>query len=183
MKLSKSFGRSKKGSRIITYAAICLALALLLPFLTGQIPTIGQALSPMHLPTLLCGYICGPLWGLAVGFVAPLLRSQLFAMPPLAAAIPMAFELAAYGFVSGMIYRRVPHKMPFIYLSLIIAMLSGRIVWGTVKWLMAVYSSDSFGFAAFLAGAVTGSIPGSICQLVLLPSMLVTLKKAGFIDP
>ena len=67
----------------LVISAICLALALVLPFLTGQIPEIGKMLSPMHIPVLLCGFICGPGWGLAVGLVAPLMRSLLFGMPVL----------------------------------------------------------------------------------------------------
>ena len=39
--------------RHMVYAAVCLALCMVLPFLTGQIPQIGSALSPMHIPVLL----------------------------------------------------------------------------------------------------------------------------------
>ena len=51
----------------MVYAALFLALALFLPFLTGQIPEIGSMLSPMHLPALLCGFVCGWPWGLGRG--------------------------------------------------------------------------------------------------------------------
>ena len=57
--------------RTVVFAAAFLALALMLPFLTGQIPQIGSMLSPMHIPVLLCGFVCGWPWGLAVGVVAP----------------------------------------------------------------------------------------------------------------
>ena len=88
--------------RKLTYAALFLAIALVLPFLTGQIPEIGRALSPMHIPVLLCGFTCGWPWGLAVGFIAPLLRGLLFGMPVLfPSGVAMAFELAVYGAVSG----------------------------------------------------------------------------------
>ena len=43
--------------RKLTYAALFLAIAMVLPFLTGQIPEIGSMLSPMHIPVLLCGFI------------------------------------------------------------------------------------------------------------------------------
>ena len=64
-------------------SALCLALAYVLPFLTGQIPEIGAMLCPLHIPVLLCGFVCGPAWGAAVGFIAPLLRSLTLGMPPL----------------------------------------------------------------------------------------------------
>ena len=98
--------------RRLVYSALFLALALLLPFLTGQIPQIGSALSPMHIPVLL-----------AVGFIAPLLRHLLFGMPPILTAIAMAFELAAYGAFSGLLYRLLPKRPAYIYVSLIGAMV------------------------------------------------------------
>lgn len=85
----------------LVLAAMFLALALVLPFLTGQIPQIGGMLLPMHLPVFLCGLICGWRYGAVVGFVAPLMRMALFGMPPLVAAVAMAFELAAYGGIAG----------------------------------------------------------------------------------
>lgn len=170
--------KSKFRVRTLAFAAMCLALAIVLPFLTGQIPNIGKALSPMHIPALLCGFICGPIWGLIIGFVSPLLRSQIFIMPPLAVAFPMAFEMAAYGLSAGILYKLLPKKIPYIYVSLVSAMVIGRIVWGIVKWTVAVVNASSFGFAAFIAGAVTGSIPGIICHIVLIPLIVIALKKA-----
>ena len=90
----------------MVYAAMCLALCMVLPFLTGQIPQIGSMLLPMHLPVLLCGYLCGWKWGAAVGFAAPLLRHLLFHMPPMPGAISMAFELAAYGLIVAILYKK-----------------------------------------------------------------------------
>ena len=100
----------------LVLAGVFLALCLLLPFVTGQIPQIGAALSPMHIPVLLCGFVCGWPYGLVVGFVAPLLRFMLFGMPPIfPTGIAMAFELAAYGALTGILYRLLPKKTPYIY--------------------------------------------------------------------
>ena len=99
---------SKPQIRKLTYSAVCLALCMILPFLTGQIPQIGSALCPMHIPVLLAGFLCGPWWAMAVGAVAPLLRFALFGMPPLfPTGAAMCFELAAYGLVSGLLYTRL----------------------------------------------------------------------------
>ena len=164
--------------RKLVLAAMCLALALVLPFLTGQIPEIGSALSPMHIPALLCGFLCGPVWGGIVGAVAPLLRHLLFTMPPLMAAIPMAFELAAYGIVAGILYRLLPKTIPFLYVSLVGAMLAGRVVWGIVKLFLSVAQASEFTFSAFIAGAITGAIPGIICHIILIPIIVLALKRA-----
>ena len=77
----------------LVLSGLFLALALVLPFFTGQIPQIGEILCPMHLPVILCGFVCGGGWGAAVGFVAPLLRYLLFQMPPIyPAGLSMAFD-------------------------------------------------------------------------------------------
>lgn len=173
---------NKMHIRNLTYAAICLALCLVLPFLTGQIPQIGSALCPMHLPVLLAGFICGPWWAAAVGLVAPLLRHLIFGMPPILTAIAMAFELLTYGIVSGLLYRLLPKKTGYIYVSLVGAMIVGRVVWGVVQVIILGLSGSAFTWAAFWAGAIANAIPGIIVQLVLIPLLVMALKKARIIQ-
>ena len=125
MPMTRNDARSSVQIRKLTYSALYLAIALVLPFLTGQIPEIGSMLCPMHIPALLCGFVCGWPWGLAVGFVSPLLRSLLFGMPTAYTAAAMAFELAAYGAVSGILYRIFPRRNWSVYVTLIAAMIVG----------------------------------------------------------
>lgn len=163
----------------LALSAMFLALAFLMPFLTGQIPEIGSMLCPMHIPVIICGFICGAPYGLAVGFIAPLLRSALLGMPPLfPVAFAMAFELAVYGFVSGFLYQALPRKKLSIFISLIAAMLSGRIVWGLVQFFCLGLNASKFGFAEFWAGAVANALPGIILQIVLIPLIIAMLEKA-----
>ena len=159
-------------------SAFFLALAYVMPFLTGQIPEIGSMLCPLHIPVLLCGFICGWPWGLAVGFFAPLLRSFMLGAPMLfPKAICMAFELATYGAVTGFMHKLLPRKKPYIYCSLLTAMLVGRIVRGVAMFICLGINGNSFTFAAFLAGAFTNAIPGIIIQLVLIPIIVMMLDK------
>jgi len=160
----------------LVYSAMCLALCLVLPFLTGQIPQVGSMLLPMHIPVLLCGFLCGGGWGAAVGFTAPLLRHVLFSMPPAPGCYSMAFELAVYGLVVGLLYKRLGKGVRSIYISLICAMVAGRVVWGAVQ--VAILGLGSFPFSAFVAGAVTSAIPGILLQLVLIPLLVGALDKA-----
>ena len=162
-------------ARRIVLAALFLALAFVLPIVTGHVPQVGNMLCPMHFPILLCGFVLGGPWGLAVGFVAPLLRSVLFGMPPMfPIAVSMAFELAAYGLVSGLVWCRVKHTLPMMYAALVTAMVAGRLVWGAVRFVLPV--------SAFLSGALLTAVPGILAQLVLIPLILTALEKAGFMD-
>ena len=161
----------------LVLSALFLALAYLLPFLTGQIPEVGAMLCPMHLPVLLCGFICGPVWGVAVGFAAPLLRSLTLGMPPFfPTAFCMAFELATYGTIAGLMHRLLPRRKPYIYCSLLIAMIAGRLVWGAVMSVCIGIQGSAFSFAAFLAGAVTNAIPGIVAQIILVPILVILLE-------
>lgn len=164
----------------LSLSAMFLALAFVLPFFTGQIKQIGAMLCPMHIPVILCGYICGGPWGLVVGFVAPLLRSFILSMPKLyPTAFAMAFELAVYGFMSGLLYRILPKKKINIYLSLIISMISGRLVWGFVQLCCVGFDVSKFSLTAFWVGAVANAVPGIIIQLLFIPVIVMTLEKYG----
>ena len=162
----------------LTYSALFLALAFVLPFLTGQIPQLGSMLCPMHLPVLLCGFICGGPWGAIVGAIAPLLRSVTLGMPPMfPTAACMAVELAVYGLVAGLLYKVLPKKKASIYIALIIAMIAGRAAWGVAMFSALGFDTTSFGIQAVIASTVTGSIPGIILQLVLIPVIVMAVKK------
>ena len=163
-------------------AGLFIAIGFLLPFLTGQIPQIGSMLSPMHIPVLLCGFVCGPFWGALVGASTPLLRSLILGMPPLfPVATAMAFELAAYGFLAGLLYTILPKKPINVYVSLILAMLIGRVVWGLAMAILMGLSGGSFGFQAFLAGAFINAWPGILLHLIIIPPIVLALERAKFI--
>ena len=172
----------RKEIQKMVLAGLCLALCMLLPFLTGQIPQIGSMLSPMHIPVLLCGFICGWKYGLLVGAIAPIMRHLLFGMPPLPTAIAMAFELAAYGLAVGILYQVLPKKNLYIYVTLITSMILGRIVWGVASIVVRGIVGESFTFAIFLGGALFNAIPGIILHIVLIPIIVILLKRANLLE-
>ena len=175
--------KTRSRTHQLVLAALFLALAFVLPMITGHVPQIGNMLCPMHFPVLLAGFVLGGPWGLALGFIAPLLRSVLFGMPPMyPIAISMAFELATYGLISGLVWHRVKHTLPMMYAALVSAMVAGRLVWGAVRFMLAGLSGTAFPFSAFLSGALLTAVPGIIAQLILIPLILSALQKAKWMD-
>ena len=175
--------KKRKNLIKMTLAALFLALAYVLPFLTGQIAEIGSMLCPMHLPVLICGFVCGWPWGLAVGFIAPLLRSLTLGMPPLfPTAICMALELAAYGVTAGLMHKLLPRKKPYIYCSLLTAMVVGRLIWGAAMFVFVGLNGGAFTLAAFVTGAFTNAIPGIILQVILIPVVVMLLDNPKVLD-
>lgn len=172
----------KQNTKNLVLAAMLLAIGLVLPFFTGQIPQIGSMLLPLHLPVLICGLLCGWQYGAAVGLILPMLRYFMFGMPPLLTAIAMSFELLTYGLVVGLLYSRSRWKCIFsLYRSLIVAMVAGRVVWGVVRVLMTGVAGEPFTWELFMSGALLTAIPGIILQLVFIPALMVTLDKTGLV--
>ena len=165
--------------RRLTLSAVFLSIGFVLPLLTMQIKEIGDTLLPMHIPVMLCGLLCGWQYGAAVGFVLPFLRSFVFSMPPIYPnAVWMALELLTYGLVIGLTYRLLNKKgIGAVFISLIIAMLSGRVVWGIAKSLLLGVGTNGFTFKAFLIGGFVDSFLGIVLQLMIIPLIFVVVKK------
>lgn len=166
-----------KTSKLVL-AALFVAVGIVLPFMTMHIPQIASQLLPMHYPVLVAGFVLGGPIALLVGLITPILRSILFGMPPMMTAIPMAFELATYGFLVGLLY----HKTKKIYPSLILAMLGGRVVWGLASALLYGVIGQAFTLNIFIAGAFLNAFIGVGIQLVFIPLLVKALQKAHFIQ-
>lgn len=90
-------------------------------------------------------------YGALVGLILPPLRFLLFQMPPLfPTGIAMAFEMGTYGLVCGLLYGRLQQNLKGIYLSLIAAMIAGRIVWGIAQVILMGLSGGTFTFQIFI---------------------------------
>ena len=165
--------------RRLVFAALFLAIGQVLPLVTAHIPVIAKMISPMHIPAFLCGFLCGPLWGAVVGFVCPLLRMVIFGMPQFPMALYMAFELCSYAVVAGILYRVFPKKVPYLYLTLVISMIVGRIVYCIV---FAVSAGGVAGVPAFFAlfgSQFVNTWAGILIHLAILPPIVLALLKAG----
>ena len=164
----------------LTVSAMMLALALLLPFLTGQLPSIGKMLSPMHIPVLLCGFLCGPVFGFAVGLVAAPIRFLLFGAPQMPNVLYMTAELAAYGLLSGVFSRILPKRKTCLYISLILAMIGGRIAYAFI--FISINLSSAKTVEALILPVISTTVlmawPGMILQILLIPTLLIVLQKA-----
>lgn len=164
-------------------SGLMIALGILLPFLTGSNQALGSVFLLMHIPTLLTGLILGPIYGLVVGAITPILRSVLISMPPMyPIAVTMMFELAAYGFFIGLVNKIIPKKDYLVYVSLIVAMLMGRLFWGLGANIFYKDAGVPFNFDIFLTTSFVKGLPGMAIQIVLIPILFIGLRKRGVLD-
>lgn len=161
--------------------AVCIALCYVVPLLFHGVQNAGRVFLPMHLPVFLCGLICGWQYGLLCGLAGPALSSVLSGMPPVAMLPSMMLELAVYGCISGLMMRFVRTKNTYadLYISLIAALLCGRVVAGLMQAL--IFAKGAYSMTAWVSGYVVTSWPGTLIQLVLLPSVVFALMKAHLI--
>lgn len=163
----------------IALTAMFLGIGLVLPFLTAQIPQIGERLLPLHIPVFLCSLICGWQYGAVCGLILPLLRSLIFGMPELyPSAFSMAFELPAYAIICGLVYLCFKKKnLLAIYVSLVGAMLGGRVVYAIVQAFILGLGENGLILSIFITKAFVRPLPGIILQLILIPTIVFTLNK------
>jgi len=163
-------------------SALFIALGVALPLAFHYVPDAGRIFLPMHIPVLLCGIICGFPYGLACGAIAPLLSSFLTGMPPAAILPGMLCELAVYGSVSSLLMYLVRSKSLYIkvYISLIGAMLSGRIVLGTLNAL--IFNVGQYSTQMWLTASFVTALPGIVIQILIIPAVIIILQKAKLIE-
>ena len=169
-------------TRTVTLSGLLLARAMVLPFITGQIPWIASRISLMHIPVFLAGYMVGGVPAMLVGIIAPVMRSMMFGMPRLfPSRIGMAFELGAYGLFLGTLWAKSKKDTKAIYSCLIIAMLGGRIVWGIASYALYSIAGNPFTVNMFMAGAFINAVPAIIIHILLIPLLAKALQKAGIL--
>ena len=165
--------------RNMVFCALCMALGLVLPMAFHVIPNAGSIFLPMHIPILLCGLLCGPYYGLLCGFLVPILSSILTGMPPAPVLPGMICELAVYGTISGFMSRHIQLKneLASVYVQLLTAMITGRIVYGILNAL--VFAAGKYSLSIFIGTAFVTALPGIVIQLIFLPTIVVILNKVS----
>ena len=161
--------------------AVCIALCYVIPLMFHGIQNAGNIFCPMHIPVFICGLICGWQYGLLCGIAGPALSSALSGMPPVAILPSMMVELAAYGTAAGLMMKLVRTKSTYadLYISLIVAIVCGRVLAGLAKAL--IFARGSYSMSAWIAGSVVTSWPGTVIQLVFIPTIVFALMKSHLI--
>lgn len=163
-------------------ASLFLALGQVLPFFTAQIPEANFMMLPVYIPVFLCGYICGRSNGLIVGLFTPIMRSVLFGMPPMVPyAVAMSFELAVYGFLAGVLCRLLPPLRISVYITMILAMLAGRIIWGFVFIFLTGVAFTFSAWVTVMSGVFLFAVTGIAVQIALIPLIIKALKRMKII--
>lgn len=166
----------------LVFSGLLVGIGILIPqlFHLSGVPDSGQVFLPMHIAIFLAGFMVGPVWGVGVGVITPILSSLFTGMPPIPRLYFMIFELATYAFVAGLCTGKWKLNP---YFSLLISMICGRIVYGLGLVVSVYLFRLQIPFAnttAFFSGIVTG-MPGIIIQLLIIPPIVFALKKGGYI--
>ena len=166
----------------ICTTAVMISLCCILPSLFHMVGA-GSTFAPMHIPVLLCGLICGSWYGACCGVIGPVLSSLLTGMPGPTVMVSMVPELIAYGLITGFMMRKVytKHVAADLYISLVTAMLAGRVVAGIAKALFYMGTGEVFTLSLWISGHFITALPGIVCHLVIIPILMMALYRAKLI--
>lgn len=161
--------------------AICIALCVVLPQAFHAIPNAGSIYSPIHIPFLLCGLICGWQYGLLSGVAGVGLSYLITGMPAISHLPGMIIECAIYGLVCGLMMKLIKTKSTYadLYISLVSAMLAGRVISGLAKAL--IFAAGKYSLATWATSYFVTGLPAVIIQLALIPTIVFALQKANLI--
>lgn len=169
----------KLSTKNLTFTSLLLAMGLVLPLLM-HLFAAGTVLLPMHIPVLICGFLCGMPYGAICGFALPYISSFLTGMPPMfPTAITMSLELCTYGILAGLFYRKLKWH---VYPSLIAAMLFGRAVSGISNAVILGFASRAYSLQIFLTASFITALPGILIQLAFIPLCVLAIEKTKLID-
>lgn len=164
-------------NRYLIYTSLFIAIAIVLAQVVKLIPIVtpGSVLLPMHIPILLCGFICGKKYGLLAGIITPLVSFLITGMPMIfPIGLSMMFELGAYGLMAGLLYKNLKLNP---YISLLVSMLVGRAVYGIAAAALFSFAKFEFGFEMFIQGAFVTALPGIIIQLIIIVPLVKAIEK------
>lgn len=173
----------KSTTKKLVSCALCIAIGVLLPMAFHVIPNAGSIFLPMHIPVLICGLFCGTPYGLACGMITPFLSSMTTGMPPAMILPQMMIELAVYGLVTGLCEKHIilKNEISKLYMSLIIAMLAGRIMNGFVN--TCILSTQGYTLSVFMMASFITCLPGIILQLIVIPVLVRILNRNIYKQP
>lgn len=175
-----------KQTQRLTLTAMFCVLGVLIPMVFHAFGIAGQIFLPMHIPVLLCGFLCGAAYGGICGVTCVLASSLMTGMPVLYPnGVAMTFELCAYGALSGLLFPRLYKKLPLsaaVYAALLPVMLIGRGIAGAVNALVYPTVGLAFTGKVFLTASFVTGLPGIVLQFILIPVCVAAFGRARMFD-
>lgn len=161
--------------------AMCIALCVVLPLIFHSIPQAGNIYCPMHIPVLICGLVCNPPFAVLCGIAGPIISSIITGMPSILDMPSMITELVIYGLVCSLIMKTLKSGKIYVdvYVSLICAMILGRIAAGAIT--AFIFARGTMTISTWATVYFLTSLPGIIIQLILIPAVYFALTKANLI--
>lgn len=157
--------RNKK----IVLSGLFIAFGIIFPMIFHTVNLAGPIFLPMHIPVLVAGFLLGPICGAIVGILTPILSGFMTGMPPIIPVMPiMAFELCAYGLITGFLFKKTNQ----IYISLVGAMIGGRLFALLGAYIVSITIAPQVSPMMFVFGSLAKAIPGMIIQLIFIPILV-----------
>jgi len=156
---------------LVNFSVLFVALAVALPLITHQFNLAGQIFLPMHIFVFVAALLLGWHTGLLVGLLTPIISHFVSGLPLTTLLPQITVELAIYGLMAGFIREKLGWNL---WLSILVAMIVGRVGLGFVVWLLG---TNQAGPVNQVITVVKLGWPGILIQLALVPLIVIALKK------
>ncbi len=146
----------------LTIAGILTAVAVVGSMFS--FPFLGSKCAPIqHMVNIICAVFLGPWYGVAVAFVASLLRNIL------GLGTPMAFPGSMFGaLLCGLVYAKFPRLFP----TCAAEVFGTAVLGGLAAYPVSVYvMGQSAAFYAFIIPFLISTAVGSVVSWVVLSAM------------
>ena len=84
--------------------------------------------------------------------------------------------------MTTLLVRALPDRPLSVYLSLIGAMIAGRLVWGVASLALYGLSGTPFTLEMFLTSAFVNAAPGIAVHIVVIPAIILALRRANLLS-
>lgn len=162
-------------------SALCAAMCIVLPQTLSIIPGTDGVYGALHMPVLLCAFVCGGGSGFVCALIGLCLSSLIAGTPTLMMLPVLLAECMSGALVTGLIKKLCSFRKPERDIALCFGAgtILGRLGGAFVSALL--FSFEATGFFIWMGGYFISAMPGMIVQMVLLPILVIALSNGGLI--
>ena len=162
----------------ITISGLLITIGVLLPIIFHHIPgNLGPVMLPIHYSAFIAGGLLGPIAGMIVGSLTPVISHLLTGMPVSPVFIYISFETFTYGLLFGCLYQKLKYN---IYFSLVTAMIFGRLANILGNFIIAdiIFSSSAMPFKIINSlNNFTVGLIGAFIQIIIIPIIIYRVRQ------
>lgn len=156
----------------IKLACILSSLAIIISYAFHSYGELGRIFLPIHFFVMVGAYILLPISAIIIAIFIPIISSLISGMPVLYPMLPLLIvELFTYVLVIVFL------KKEGNYLSLITAMISGRVSAAVTVFILVKSMGLTMNPIRYIESSIITGLPGIIFQMIIIPIIITLINN------